>query len=331
MVEDKLVEDKVVYFHVSNNEIGTRIDKWLLTNFTHINNSVVQKMIRTGQIRINGKKVNFKEILEAEQIIRVPIAYINSLEKIKTPKKVFTLDLCNHQSEIDIVVNNILYKDDNFLVINKPFGMAVQGGSNIGFNLTSMLSKLRFGNKDNPMLVHRIDKDTSGCLILARNISSANYMLDQFKNKKINKIYHCLAYPFVDLESGVIDAPLLKTGVSPNQKMVVHEDGKLSITNYRVLEIKNKIGLLEINPITGRTHQIRVHLSYCLKTPILGDFKYNFASIPSIDTKRLYLHASKIDFLDINSKQITVECRLEENFLQMMKNLDFNMYQGSLS
>ena len=282
--------ENFVVIKASKVDDGVRLDKWLLKHFSNINNSFAQQIIRKALVKVDGKKVDFNYRLVENQQIKVPITLIESIPSNKDVKQeLININLGVYKKTIENIKNNILYKDDDFLVINKPYNLAVQGGSNITFNLTHVLPFLKFEAEEIPSLVHRIDKDTSGLLVLARNVMSARYMFEKFKNQEVHKQYLCLVDGILAKKSGTIDAPLLKTGESPNQKMVIDLAGKTAITNYKVLNESEGVSLVEVSPVTGRTHQIRVHMANGLQTPILGDFKYGYKKNANMKVSDLYL------------------------------------------
>ncbi|MDR0484098.1 MAG: RluA family pseudouridine synthase [Alphaproteobacteria bacterium] len=311
---------KVENIVITLEESKQRLDKWLLQKFPNLNNSMVQKLIRTKQVKVDGKAVAHNFILQESQNVRVPVYFISQIKDNKQPKK--TIDISKYKKEIQQVVDSIIYKDDNLIILNKPAGIAVQGGSGINFNITVAFPELRFNLANNPFIVHRIDKETSGILVLARNKATAQYMFTLFKEKKISKTYNCLVYPFILKKyqsigmQGTISAPLLKTENTNIEGVSIDENGKEAITNYKVLAYQNDIALMEVKPLTGRTHQIRVHMAEYLKNPIIGDFKYGAIPLKEkdINYRKLYLHAKAIEFISVDGKKIFIEASFDKDF-----------------
>ena len=175
--------------------------------------------------------------------------------------------------------------------------------------MDNVLPYLKFDQDQTPRLVHRLDKDTSGILLIARNRGVAEILLEKFKNKKINKTYLALIAGTPVKKIGEINLPLLKKYQGKNEKVYVDEDGKEAITQYKILSSQNNISLVELKPITGRTHQLRVHLKE-IGYPILGDYKYGKRDHNAF--KRLALHAFKIEILDFFGENLAIKSELPE-------------------
>ncbi|MCV6599106.1 MAG: RluA family pseudouridine synthase [Alphaproteobacteria bacterium] len=286
---------------------NSRLDRWLLKNKL-VNSAVeAQKFIRTGKVKVNGKKVKINARVCFNDEVCCP-----EVEVIKSKKKKYE----PNERDRKLLIESVLYRDDNVIVINKPEGLAVQGGSGSFKNLDSMLEVLRFGNKENPKLVHRLDKKTSGVLILARNNKTAHKMLEGFKQKTIKKVYVAWGWGSTSKKEGVINYPLMKK-LGNNERVVVSVNGKEAVTRYKVLDkYENKATLFELYPETGRMHQIRVHLQK-IGCPIIGDGKYGGKKVYLKEFKdRMYLHAKKITFPNPSNeeKMISVEAPLPDCF-----------------
>lgn len=267
---------------VTQTEVGQRLDRWFKQHYPAISFARLQKLLRTGQIRLDGKRVDGTERLELGQVLRIPPLNIEE-KKPGTPLKV----------DLRWLNSLIIYKDDNIIAINKPTGLAVQGGTKTEYHLDGMLEHLKFKNPERPRLVHRIDKDTSGILLLARNAKTAKELAQWFKEGKIRKIYLALVVGVPKIKAGEVDAPLAKlTGAAKEKMGLAEEDGQKAITLYQVVDQAHKTAcLLELEPKTGRTHQLRVHCAL-METPILGDGKYGGTkAFMSGFSKQLHLHA----------------------------------------
>lgn len=298
---------KVVLMKVKPEDDGMRLNRWFLKYYPQLPLSRLQKLLRTKQIKVDGKKCETSLKLVAGQEIRIPP--MDDTPETQEKSGVSPKDAAFVQSLV-------IYKDKNIIVLNKPSGLAVQGGTNTVRHIDAMLPALRFEMAEAPKLVHRIDKDTSGILVLARDRKNAELLTKAFKEHNLQKTYLALVKGCPKKTSGQIKAPLEKIG----EKSVVLEDGKKAITDYEVLDyVGEKFALVKAMPLTGRTHQIRAHLEH-IGTPIVGDDKYfgekreKFALIKD----KLYLHAYKIDLSDIYNN-LKIKAGLPEHFAEALE------------
>ena len=282
---------------VKTEDDGIRLNRWFLKYYPGLALGRLQKLLRTKQIKVNGARAEANTRLLAGQEIRVP-------------------PLDNEKKEI---VHESLYRDENIIVLNKPSGLAVQGGTNTTRHIDGLLSALRFGNEENPKLVHRIDKDTSGILVLARNRKMADSLTKAFREHTLQKTYLTLVRGVPKKDMGEIKAPLEKM----DGRVQVVEGGKPAVTEYEVLDkVGDKYALIAASPLTGRTHQIRAHMEY-LGTPICGDDKYFGAERfkNSLIVNKLHLHAYKIDLSFVYGKKMVVKAKLPDYFRESLKTL----------
>ena len=191
----------------------------------------------------------------------------------------------------------MLYKDEDVLVIDKPAGLAVQGGTGLSSSVDDLLEALQFDAKERPRLVHRLDRDTSGVLALARNAKAAQRLTESFRHRDTRKIYWAVVVGVPEVRGGRIDAPLQKGGARGAERVQVDEEGKRAVTEFAVIEkAGKKAAWLALMPVTGRTHQLRAHC-VALGTPILGDGKYAgaaaFLAKESL-SRQLHLHAQRL-------------------------------------
>jgi 23S rRNA pseudouridine955/2504/2580 synthase len=230
------------------------------------------------------------------------------------------------QSLIELLQKAVVYEDDNILVINKPSGLAVHGGSGIQLGLIESLRQVREGDKFLE-LVHRLDRDTSGCIMVAKSRRSLRYMQQQLRERRVNKVYQALVVGSWSKRCNKVDVALLKNQLPSGQRMVRAVDestqgAKSSLTRFSILGSYSDCTLLEAKPVTGRTHQIRVHSQYAGHA-ILGDDKYGDreqgALMKKIGLKRLFLHAHRLDFIDANDKKVSIESSLS---LDLQRALD---------
>lgn len=287
---------------VKEQDDGMRLNRWFLRYYPNLPLSRLQKLVRTKQIKVDGKKVEISLKLVKGQEIRIPPME----EKAEIKDKSFV-----SQRDEAFAKSLVIYKDKNIIVLNKPSGLAVQGGTNTTHHVDALLPALKYEKEETPKLVHRIDKDTSGILVLARDRKNADILTKAFREHNLQKTYLALVRGCPKKKSGQIKAALEKVG----EKSVVFEGGKKAITDYEVLDnLADKFALVKAYPLTGRTHQIRVHMEY-IGTPIVGDDKY-FGSMREKNTEikdKLYLHAYKIDLSNIY-KGIKIKADLPEYF-----------------
>jgi 23S rRNA pseudouridine955/2504/2580 synthase len=273
---------------VSSEDNDTRLDRWFKRIMPNVSHVSVEKALRKGQIRVDGKRAKASYRLKTGEMLRVP----PMIEYFKEKKEKPPVD----PKYIKEIHRNIIFKDDDIIIINKPEGLSVQGGVGIRVSIDDIIEHLKFGFDDKPKLVHRIDKDTTGLLLLARKTSLATKLAGYFKDKKIDKTYWALVVGVPPEDEGKIDLPIMKRDIGAGkEKMVVDEEGKRAITFFKVIDkIGNHMSLVELRPITGRTHQLRVHMAE-MGTPILGDGKYggSYAFIEGMPDK-MHLHARKM-------------------------------------
>lgn len=262
-------------YKIHEEDDGARLDRWCQRVLGRAPNSVYQKALRKGLIRLEGKKAEGNARIKAGQVIEVR-GNITDPGKEQAPrekqKMEMTLDLAME------VQSWVLHRDKDILVINKPAGLPVQGGSKVGKHLDGMLMALQFDAKGAPRLVHRLDKDTSGVMLLARHVAAAAELQKAFARKTISKKYIALVMGVPQPYEGEIESKLDKLSMGEGSREMVRsveeDEGKIAITKYRTIEnLAKKISLVELEPVTGRTHQLRVHMAE-LGCPILGDGKY---------------------------------------------------------
>ena len=278
---------------VTADETDLRLDRWFSRRFPEVSHGRLEKLLRTGQVRVDGKRAKSNQRLEEGQMIRVPpLGEAPAQTGPKQPKPVSA-------AEAKALADAILYMDDDVIVLNKPAGLAVQGGTNMDHHLDAMLDSLRFKAEERPRLVHRLDKDTSGALLLGRNAFSAAKLAASFRSREARKCYWALVVGVPRYPQGRIDAALAKmTGSKMGDKVEVdEEDGKRAVTYYRVVDSAyKKAAWLEMEPRTGRTHQLRAHCAL-LGTPIQGDGKYGGTEAYLTGqgvSKKLHLHSRAV-------------------------------------
>ena len=282
--------DKVQFIDIDPDLEGQRIDNFLRTLLKGVPKSLIYRILRKGEVRVNKKRVKPEYKLQPDDQLRIPPIRISEANEAPSTKldKVASLE------------SHILYEDEVLIVLNKPSGMEVHGGSGLSFGVIEALRALRPTQKFLE-LVHRLDRDTSGCLLIAKKRSTLKHLHEQLRDRKVDKRYQALVSGEWPENRYKVNAPLLKNTVKSGERVVlVNDEGKPSETRYRILQKLKDATLVEASPITGRTHQIRVH---CLHAghPIACDDKYGddeFAHrMHKIGLKRLFLHAHSLAFI----------------------------------
>jgi 23S rRNA pseudouridine955/2504/2580 synthase len=281
---------------VASAEGELRLDRWFKRHFPSLTHGRLEKLLRTGQIRVDGKRAKANFRLAPGQIVRVPPLDDGHLSASQAPTAKPRPRPADERLAAELR-RRVLYRDRDALVIDKPAGLAVQGGTGTDRHLDAMLDALRFDAEERPRLVHRLDKDTSGVLVLARTVAAASRLAEAFRRKETRKIYWAAVVGLPKLSEGRIDIALSKLGGSQGERVLPDEEGQRAVTYYSVVEhAGRRAAWLALMPITGRTHQLRAHC-VALGTPILGDGKYagQAAFIAGVDLPRqLHLHARSI-------------------------------------
>jgi len=310
----------VVILTVSEDEAEIRLDRWFRRHYPNITQGALQKLCRTGQIRVEGKRAEPATRLSPGQSVRVP-----PLPNASKPAPMIPVVDENDRREMDRMV---LYRDEQVIVLNKPAGLPVQGGPGITRHVDGMLDALRFDSEHRPRLVHRIDRDTSGLLLLARTPGVAGKLAASFRGRDVRKTYWAVVAGRPHPLEGVIDLPLARLGAGPGALTIAaerdEEDAAHALTEYVVRDSAGrKLSWLEMSPLTGRTHQLRVHCE-ALGTPILGDPKYGGEAVHMEGfADRLHLHARALDLPHPAGGRLSVAAELPAHMLGTFKALGF--------
>ncbi len=291
-------------YNVDSSYKGIRIDKWIRNNLGKFPQGLIEKKLRIGKIKLNNKKTKSSTKLQVNDIIDV--FKINFKEIVINKNKKF-----NPTKEI-IKENENLIIDNNekFIVVNKESGIAVQGGTKSKKNLIDIFSKSKIFENSKPYSVHRLDKDTSGVFIIAKDRDTAKLFTSLFRLRRIHKTYLAICYGELDSNKGVFDQDLVRY---EGKKKIVEK----SKTIFKVIDKNSNCTLLEMNPITGRKHQLRKQLSL-IGHPIYGDDKYTFEKNLNTKNKELMLHSYKIQFI-IHEKKYTFKALLPSYFKKLIK------------
>ena len=313
---------------VENDEAGMRLDRWFKTHFPGLGFGHLQKLLRSGQIRIDGGRAKADTRILAGQSIRIPPLAVD--EKSNKP---LTQNTIKSQGDHDVLKQMLIYEDPKVYVFNKPAGLAVQGGSGLTRHVDGMLEAWRNKKGEKPRLVHRLDRDTSGVLVVARTRGAAQFLTKAFRERDTKKTYWALVKGLPRKKEDKISTWLVKDQTPDGDKMRVCEHGEPdsdhAISYYKILE-KAGSGLtwLEMEPYTGRTHQLRVHAHY-IGHPIIGDPKYFEADqnweFPGGLQNKLHLHARRIRIPNPSGGMLDVTAPLSPHMQQSWNLLGFDM------
>jgi 23S rRNA pseudouridine955/2504/2580 synthase len=322
----KAIED-VRQFTVAPDDDGIRLDRWFKRHLPDASFNIVSRWARTGQLRVDGKRAAPGDRIEAGQQIRVPPlepAAPSAAKPVKVRKAL-------SPDEEEFAQSLVIHRDAAAIVINKPPGLATQGGTKTERHVDGMLDALQFESEGRPKLVHRLDKDTSGALLVARNARAAAFFAKSFSSRTARKVYWAIVAGVPSLDEGLIDLPIAKQPGTGGEKMYVDEkEGSPSRTRYRVIErAGNRAAFVELHPLTGRTHQLRVHLS-AIGHPIVGDGKYGGpeAFLTGTISRKMHLHARRIRIDHPDGGQIDMRAELPTHFADSLAQLGFDPSEG---
>ena len=287
--------NRVQNLGVTDAEADMRLDRWFRQHFPQVTHGRLEKLLRTGQIRVDGRRAKAGTRLVPGQRVRVPPIPLGANPPRSCEPRPAAAPSDRERRDLEAAV---LYRDDWVICLNKPAGLAVQGGTRQARHLDAWLDSLRYGAEERPRLVHRLDKDTSGVLLLGRTRLAAQRLATTFRSRAARKFYWAAVTGVPDRRQGKIDVSLAKRPTRSGEKVVADSGfGKSAITLYSVVEVFGReAAWLALQPLTGRTHQLRAHCA-ALGTPILGDRKYGARQpfrAPEV-ANRLHLHARSIE------------------------------------
>ncbi len=296
-----------------------RLDRWLKRKFPHVAQGRIEKMCRKGELRVDGGRVKASTRLEVGQAVRIP--------PLPEPGQVVSRPKPNiSDADVQMIRNCVIYRDDHVIALNKPAGLPVQGGSGQTRHVDGLGEALRFGLEESPRLVHRLDKDTSGLLLLARTREAASAMTASFRHRATRKVYWALVAgvptPYLgEIKAGLVKAPGHGARGEGEKMIAVHPrdiddtpGAKRAHTLYATLyRVAGRAAWVALEPVTGRTHQLRVHMAE-MGHPIIGDGKYGGsgqenlgdgwgAQLGGIISKKLHLHARRLEIEHPATKQ----------------------------
>ncbi|MEJ7932809.1 RluA family pseudouridine synthase [Sphingobium sp. AN558] len=317
-------------YRVAGDDDGIRLDRWFQRHLPDVGFNIVSRWSRTGQLRVDGARAAPGDRVLEGQTIRVPPAEARAPAAEK-PKRVRVIDLT--PDEIAYVQDMVIHRDAQAIVINKPPGLATQGGTKTDEHVDRLLDGLLFDLESRPKLVHRLDKDTSGALLLARNSRAAGHFAKAFSSRTARKVYWALVIGVPSINDGMIELPLGKQPGTGGEKMHVDEaEGMPARTRYRVIErAGNRAAWVELQPYTGRTHQLRVHLA-AIGHPIVGDGKYGGkdAFLSGTISRKMHLHARRIRVDHPDGGRVDVMAELPSHFASSLTDLGFDASIGDM-
>lgn len=280
-------------FTVSAEDDGIRLDRWFQRHMGEVSYLTVARWARTGQVRLDGQRAKPGDRVAAGQLLRVPPAEAAPAERARPAREVRALS----DDDVAFARSLVIHRSEHALVLDKPPGLAVQGGTRTDVHVDGLLPALQFDAKERPRLVHRLDKDTSGVLLLARTARAAAFFGKCFATRDTKKLYWALLMGVPEPADIRVDLPIAKQPGTGGEKMHVDRDGGLqAVSRIRVMDKAGaRVSFCEMRPLTGRTHQLRVHAA-AIGHPIVGDGKYGgkAAFLTGGISRKLHLHARRL-------------------------------------
>jgi 23S rRNA pseudouridine955/2504/2580 synthase len=314
-------------FTVAPDDDGIRLDRWFKRHMgEEVSFNLVSRWARTGQLRLDGNKATPGDRIQAGQVIRIPAREEGPVRSAREQRPVEPLT----EDERAFVRDMVITTTPDAILLNKPPGLATQGGTKTDKHLDRLLSGLEDEEGQRPKLVHRLDKDTSGALLVARSARAAAAFSKSFAGRTARKVYWALVIGDLSQDEGLIDAPLAKQPGTGGEKMHVAEDGQAARTRFRVIDrAGTRCAFVELQPLTGRTHQLRAHMAH-LGHPIVGDAKYGGAEafLTGGVSRKLHLHARRLKIDAPGGKPIDVTAELPSHFAESLATLGFEARAG---
>ncbi len=298
---------------IDDEQAGQRIDNFLRRQLPGLPTGRLYRILRRGEVRVNGGRVRAEYKLKEGDEVRIPPARIDAGPPAPPAAKIRHLE------------RHILFEDKRLLVLDKPSGLAVHGGSGVSHGVIELLRAARPDLRD-LALVHRLDRETSGCLVLAKRRSALRELHEKFRDSTVEKNYLALVIGDWQLGEQLVDAPLLVEHRAQGERhVVVSEEGKPAQTRFRLSRTYGKYSLMQCQPLTGRTHQIRVHAAY-MGHPLAGDERYGDAeanaTLKKLGLKRLFLHAQSISFPDASGNERHFTAPLADDLQEFLERLE---------
>ncbi len=317
-------------FLIAPDDDGIRVDRWCKRHIPDISFTIVAKWARTGQIRLDGARVGPGDRIAAGQTLRLPPAESQRAPTTARPKRERPK---LSDDEIAFAREMVIHQDAAAFVLNKPPGLATQGGTKTTQHVDGLLDALQYDAEGRPKLVHRLDKDTSGALLVARTSRAAAFFAKSFSSRTAKKVYWALVVGVPSIDDGMVELPIAKQPGTGGEKMHVdEEEGQPARSRYRVIErAGNRACWVELQPFTGRTHQLRVHMA-AIGHPIVGDGKYGgpAAFLTGGISRKMHLHARRIKVDHPDGGVIDVKAELPRHFAESLASLGFEEPLGDM-
>jgi 23S rRNA pseudouridine955/2504/2580 synthase len=311
---------------VAQEDDGIRLDRWFKRHRPGTPHALIARWARSGELTIDGRKADVSDRIEAGQTIAMPVP--PAAPSGPRPRKEKALS----PADVALAEAMVIHRDKSALVLDKPPGLATQGGTKTDSHVDGLLGALQGDAAVRPKLVHRLDKDTSGALLVARTPRAAAWFAKAFSNRSARKTYWAIVVGVPDIAQGEIDLPLAKQPGSGGEKMHVDEKGLPSKSRYRVIErAGNSAAWVELQPLTGRTHQLRVHMA-AIGHPIVGDGKYGGkgAFLTGTISRKLHLHSRRLRIDHPDGGAIDISAPLPPHFAESLEALGFDPLLGDL-
>ena len=311
---------------IAEEDDGIRLDRWFKRHRPGTPHALLARWARSGQLTLDGKKADVSDRIETGQKLVMPTPPVEAEARPARKGRPLT------DADIELAESMVVHRDASALVLNKLPGLATQGGTKTESHVDGLLDALKYEAPVRPKLVHRLDKDTSGALLIARTPRAAAYFAKSFSNRSAKKTYWAIVVGVPDIAQGEIDLPLAKQPGSGGEKMYVHDSGLPSKTRYRIIErAGNSAAWVELQPLTGRTHQLRVHMA-AIGHPIVGDGKYGGkgAFLTGTISRKMHLHSRRLRIDHPDGGAIDVRAEPPEHFAASLDALGFDPLLGDI-
>ncbi|MFN4358153.1 RluA family pseudouridine synthase [Sphingopyxis alaskensis] len=311
---------------IGEEDDGIRLDRWFKRHRPGTPHALLARWARSGQLTLDGRKADVSDRIAVGQRLVMPVPPVEAEARPARKDRPLT------EADVALAESMLIHRDASAIVLNKLPGLATQGGTKTEHHVDGLLDALKYDAPVRPKLVHRLDKDTSGALLIARTPRAAAWFAKSFSNRSAKKTYWAIVVGVPDIAQGEIDLPLAKQPGSGGEKMHVHDSGLASKTRYRVIDrAGNSAAWVELQPLTGRTHQLRVHMA-AIGHPIVGDGKYGGkgAFLTGTISRKLHLHSRRLRIDHPDGGVIDVSADVPDHFAASLDALGFDPLLGEV-